>query len=158
MQIRPRRRRRWPWVLGSVTVTLVAGLAYVVLAWPRGTLAVDEAGLPQVQLQRLAGSLLRISVRSADGAPVPVALRPDGTLWPTRRVVPGTRLFAEAVFRRPGWISWITGHTQTARLELVAPSARLSTRWPRVAAGAPLRVSFDRPGREVEVTGVRPAR
>ncbi|HSS72126.1 MAG TPA: L,D-transpeptidase family protein [Gaiellaceae bacterium] len=158
MQFRPRRRRRWPWVLGSVAVMLVAGLAYVLLAWPRGTLAVDEAGLPQVQLQRLAGSLLRVSVRSADGAPVPVALRPDGTLWPTRRVIPGTRLFAEAVFRRPGWISWITGHTQTARLELVAPSARLSTRWPRVAAGAPLRVSFDRPVREVEVTGVRPPR
>jgi hypothetical protein len=145
-------------VLGSVAVILVAALAYVLLAWPRGTLRVDEVGLPQAQLPRLAGSLARVSLRSADGVPIPVALRPDGTLWPTRRVSPGTRLFAEAVFRRPGSISWITGRTQTARLEVVAPGARLSTRWPRVAVGAPLRVSFDRPVREVELTGVRPAR
>jgi L,D-transpeptidase-like protein len=153
-----RRRRRWPWALGSVAIVIVAAVAYALLAWPRGTLRVDAVGLPQVQLPRLAGRLLRVSVRSADGSPIPVAVRPDGTLWPTRRVTPGTRLFAEAVFRRPSGISWIAGSIQTARLELVAPSARLSTRWPRVEIGAPLRVSFDRPVREVELTGVGPTR
>src|SRR5581483_8726665 len=98
MQIRPRRRRRWPWVLGSVAAMIVAALAYARLAWPDGTLRVDRAGLPQVQLPRFAGSLLRVSLQSADGRPIPVVARPDGTLWPTRRVVPGTRLLAEAVF------------------------------------------------------------
>jgi hypothetical protein len=98
--------RRWPWVLGSAAVILVGAVAYVLLAWRRGSLRVDEVGLPQVQLPRLAGPLVRVSVRRADGALIPVALRPDGTLWPRRRVIPGTRLFVEAVFRRPGWISW----------------------------------------------------
>lgn len=152
--------RRWPWALalaGAVLV-LVAALAYVGLAWPHGSLRVDEVGLPQVQLPRLGGRLVRVSVRREDGAPIPVVLRPDGTLWPRRRVVPGTRLIVVAVFGRPGSISWISGRTQTSRLELVAPSARLLTRWPRVKAGAPLRLTFDRPVREVEVTGVRPIR
>ncbi len=155
---RSSRRRRWPWALGSLAIALVAALAFVLLAWPRGALRLDAAGLPQVQLPRLAGRLVRVSVRSADGAPIPVTVRRDGTLWPTRRVIPGTRLFAEAVFRRPGWVSWITGRTKTARLEFVAPSARLSSRWPRVAIGAQLRVSFDRPVREVALTGFRSAR
>jgi hypothetical protein len=85
-------------------------------------------------------------------------VRPDGTLWPARRVTAGTHLVAEAVFRRPSWIGWLTGRTQHARLELVAPSAILAKRWLRVARGAPLRVHFDRPVREVKVVGVRPAR
>jgi hypothetical protein len=85
-----RRRRRWPWVLGSAALILVGALAYVSLAWPRGTLRVDEVGLPQVQLPRLAGPLVRVSVRSGDGTLIPVPLRPDGTLWPRRRVIPGT--------------------------------------------------------------------
>jgi hypothetical protein len=153
-----RTRRRWPWALGGVALVLVAALAFVLFAWPSGGLHVNGVGLPQVQRARLAGGLVRVSLRAANGASIPVRLRHDGTLWPTRRVVPGTRLVAEAVFRRPGWIGWLAGRTQTARLELMAPSARVSERWPRVAAGAPLRVSFDRAVREVVLTGVRPAR
>src|SRR5436190_16092796 len=109
------RRRRWPWVLalGSAAVIVVAVLAYAALAWPRGSLRVGDAGLPEVRLPRFAGSLGQVSVRRADGALIPIAVRPDGTLWPKRRVIPGTRLFVEAVFRRPGAISWINGSTQT---------------------------------------------
>jgi L,D-transpeptidase catalytic domain len=153
-----RRRRRWPWVLGTLAIALVAAVAFALLAWPRGALRLDATGLPQVQLPRLAGSLVRVSLQSEDGASIPVVVGRDGIVRPTRRVIPGTRLFAEAVFRRPGWNGWITGRTQTARLELVAPSARLLARWLRVAVGAPLRVSFDRPVRLVALTGIRPAR
>ena len=153
-----RRRRRWPWALGGLAIALAAALAFALLAWPRGALRLDATGLPQVQLPRLAGNLVRVSLRSEDGTSIPVIVRRDGTVWPTRRVIPGTRLFAEAVFRRPVWNGWITGRTQTSRLELVAPRARLLARWLRVAAGAPLQVRFDRPVREVALTGIRPAR
>ena len=153
-----RRRRRWPWALGGLAIAIAAALAVALLAWPRGALRLDATGLPQVQLPRLAGNLVRVSLRSEDGTSIPVIVRRDGTVWPTRRVIPGTRLFAEAVFRRPVWNGWITGRTQTSRLELVAPRARLLARWLRVAAGAPLQVRFDRPVREVALTGIRPAR
>ena len=109
-----RRRRRWPWALGGLAIALAAALAFALLAWPRGALRLDATGLPQVQLPRLAGNLVRVSLRSEDGTSIPVIVRRDGTVWPTRRVIPGTRLFAEAVFRRPVWNGWITGRTQTA--------------------------------------------
>ena len=96
-----RRRRRWPWALGGLAIALVAALAFALLAWPRGALRLDASGLPQVQLPRLAGSLVRVSLQGQDGVSIPVILRQDGTVWPMRRVIPGTRLFAEAVFRRP---------------------------------------------------------
>ena len=153
-----RRRRRWPWALGTLAIALVAALAFAFLAWPRGALRLDRSGLPQVQLPRLAGRLVRVSLQSEDGASIPVIVRRDGTFWPARRVIPGTHLVAEAVFRRPSWNSWVTGGAQTARLKFVAPSARLLARWLRVPAGKPLRVRFDRPVREVEVTGVQPVR
>jgi peptidoglycan hydrolase-like protein with peptidoglycan-binding domain len=79
-------------------------------------------------------------------------------VWPLRQVAPGTRLLAEAVFRRPRWIGWLAGRTRTVRLELTAPVARPTERWLRIAAGAPVRVTFDRPVRLVHVTGVHPPR
>ncbi|HWQ00839.1 MAG TPA: L,D-transpeptidase family protein, partial [Gaiellaceae bacterium] len=71
---------------------------------------------------------------------------------PTRPVVAGTALVAEAVVRRPAWIGWLAGHTETARLIVTAPTVHLSTRWLRVKPGTPVRVTFDRPVRAVRVT------
>jgi peptidoglycan hydrolase-like protein with peptidoglycan-binding domain len=149
-----RRRRRWPWALGALAALGVAALAFAFFAWPRGGLGLGPTGLPQVHPPSFGGSLVRISVRSADGASIPVSLRRNGTLWPTRRVTPGTRLLVEVVFRRPGWVGWIAGRTQKLRLELTAPRAQVKRRWLRVKEGAPVRVSFDRPVRELEVTGL----
>lgn len=149
-----KRRRRWPWALGALAAVAVAALAFAFFAWPRGALGLDPAGLAQLRRPSFGGSLVRVSVRSADGASIPVSLRRDGTLWPTRRVAPGTRLFVEVVFGRPSWIGWIAGRSQKLRLELTAPRARVKERWLRVKAGAPVRVSFNQPVREIELTGL----
>jgi peptidoglycan hydrolase-like protein with peptidoglycan-binding domain len=148
-----RRRRRWPWALGALAGVVVAALAYAFFAWPRGALMLDSAGLALVQQPSFGDTGVHVSVRSAEGAVIPVVLRPDGRLWPTRRVEPGTRMLIEVVFNRPGWVGWVAGRRQRLRLELTAPSARLEQRWLRVKAGAPVQVSFDRPVREVELTG-----
>jgi hypothetical protein len=148
------RRRRWPWVLGAVAAVVVAALGAVRFAWPSGGLRAGPAGLPQVHRSTLAGTLERVSLRSAAGTSMPVVLHRDGTLWPRRPVVPGTQLIADAVFRRPSWIAWLAGRTRDVRLTLTAPSARPRSRWLRVAAGAPVRVSFDAPVRIMELTGV----
>jgi hypothetical protein len=153
-----RRRRRWPWALGAAAALVVAGLGAVRFAWPDGTLRADVAGLPQVHRASLAGGLERVSLSTANGTAIPVVLRPDGTLSPKRPIAPGTQLVAEAVFRRPGWIGWLAGSTQSARLTLTAPSARPRSRWLRVALGAPVRVVFDSAVSEVELTGAGPAR
>jgi hypothetical protein len=152
------RRRMWPWALAAVAVVCVAALAFAFFAWPSGSLGTGASGLPQVRQPRWSGDLVSLSLHDAAGRAIPVDLRPDGTVRPRRAIPAGTRLEAEAVFRRPGWVGWIAGRKQTTRLELTAPTARLASRWLRVARGATVRVSFDRPVREVQVTGVRPRR
>ncbi len=119
---------------------------------------VNADGLPQVRSSRLAGSVVRVTVRTRDGRAVAVVGRLDGTVAPADPVPAGTRFLVEVVFRRPGWIGWIAGDTQTKRVEIVAPAARLEATFLRVARGAPVKVRFDRPVREVRVTGVRSAR
>ena len=151
----PSRRRRWPWALGGVIVAVAIAAGVVLLAWPNGRLAVGSASLPQVDVPRLGGSLVRVSLRDGNGNAIPVSLHRDGTVWPLRAVTPGTPLVAEAVFRRPRWIGWLTGRTRTVRLTLTAPLAGIEERWLRVAPGASIRVRFDRPVQLVRVTGVR---
>ena len=153
------RRRRWPWALLAVGVVVGAAFGFASFAWPDGALRIGSAGLPEVDLPPgLAGSLERATLRTADGTPIPVRILNDGTLRPARSITPGTRLVAEAEFHRPGWIGWLAGHTQVARIQLTAPRAQLETRWLRVAGGAPVRVRFDRPVSEVVVTAAGRAR
>src|SRR5262245_19785666 len=82
-----RSRRRWPWVVLAVIAALGAAAVAVVVAWPSASIGVDAAGLPQVQTPRLAGTLERVTLRTADGTPVPAVMSRDGTLKPTRPVV-----------------------------------------------------------------------
>ena len=132
---------------------VLAALAFAHFAWPSASVVVGDTGLPEVRTPTLGGSVESVSVRDASGTTVPVRVRPDGTLVPTRRVTAGTTLFVEVVVRRPGWVGWIAGHRQTLATEVTVPRARLERRWLRVKPGAPVRVSFDRPVLEVEVTG-----
>ena len=150
-----RRRRRWPWLLAALAVlaAAAAALAFAYFAWPRGTVGFTAGGLPQVHAPGFGADLERVSVRTAAGKGVAVRRGRQGVLRPVRPVVPGTRLVVEAVFRRPGWVGWVAGRTQTVRVVVTAPRARPVGRWLRVASGAPVRVRFDRPVRRVEVTG-----
>jgi hypothetical protein len=141
-------------VLGVLVAVAVVALAFALFAWPRGALRFDSVALARVGEPSFGGGGVRVSVRGVDGAVIPVILRADGRLWPTGRVAPGTRMVVEVVFRRPAWVGWVAGRAQRLRLELTAPSARLEQRWLRVRAGAPVRVSFDRPVRELELAGL----
>src|SRR5262245_57465757 len=147
-----RKHRRWPWVVLAAIAALGAAAVAVVVAWPSASIGIDDAGLPQVRTPRLAGTLEQVTLHGAEGEPIPAVMAPNGTLKPTHPVVAGTALVAEAVVRRPGWIGWPAGHTQTARLLVVAPTANLGARWLRVEPGAPVQVTFDRPVRALRVT------
>jgi hypothetical protein len=150
---RASRRQRWPWVVGGAAFAAVGVLAAALFAWPSGSIALGRAGLPRVHGPSFGGTLVSVSVRDARDHPVPVTVRKDGTLLPRERIVTGTKLFVAAVVRRPGWAGWLVGRTETLRLAVTAPRAGLVERSLRVRRGAPLRVRFDRPVREVRVTG-----
>jgi hypothetical protein len=52
------------------------------LAWPQVGLASDPGALARVSLPDYEGRVVRVVVRRANGARVPVRLR-EGKLWPT---------------------------------------------------------------------------
>jgi L,D-transpeptidase-like protein/putative peptidoglycan binding protein len=147
-----RQRRRWPWAILAVVALVVAALGAAYFAWPGASIAVGADGLPQVSASRLAGSVVRVSLVDARGKTVPVDLR-DGQFTPGTPIPAGTKLVAEAEIRRPSWIGWLRGHTQTVQLELTAPIAKIRSQWLRVPKGGPVTVSFDRPVRKVLAGG-----
>jgi lipoprotein-anchoring transpeptidase ErfK/SrfK len=146
-----RRRRRWPWVVvGLVLSVVLAALAYGYFSWPRGGLAADPAALARLSTPTFGGSTT-VSVRAEDGAAVPVSVHSDGTLWPLRRIDPGTRLTVEAVFHRPGWAAWLAGSTQHVTSTVVAPRSALTASFLQIRKGGPVVVHFTQPVRELDV-------
>jgi peptidoglycan hydrolase-like protein with peptidoglycan-binding domain len=138
--------------VGSIVAAAAAASAYAYFEWPRGALVADVSGIARVVRPSFGASTARVSVKTADGATIPVRVHSDGTLWPRRPVAPGTRMAVEVVFRRPGWVSWIAGRAQRVELDVTAPRAHVEERWLRVESGAPVRIRFDRPVRDVELT------
>lgn len=143
-----RRRRRWPWAVGLGVALVLAVLALGRFAWPSGALAADPVALAHVSRPALAAHV-RVTAHVAGGAAVPVTVRGDGSVWPVRRISPGTHVVVEAVFTRPGWVGWLAGTAQRSTLDVVAPVARVGARWLAVKPGAPVEIRFDRPVSEV---------
>ena len=141
---------KWLVVLGAVVVVIVAALAAARFAWPSASISAEADGLPTVHVPALAGKVVRVSLHDARGNEIPVELR-DDVFRPAVPVVAGSRLIAEAVVRRPGYVSWLRGRTQTVRVELVAPTAHIRDRWLRTSGR--VNVEFDRPVRALSVDG-----
>ena len=152
---RVRGRRRWPWAVGLVLAAVLAVLALGRFAWPSGAVDADPASLARVSKPALGGAL-KVSVHTGDGATVPAIVRPDGTVWPTGLVAPGTPLVVEADFKRPGWAGWLAGSVQHVTFRMVAPTAKVKETWLRIKPGGSLAVRFTGPVREVELGGPKP--
>ncbi len=144
-----RPRRLWPRVLTGVGALLaLAVLAFGALAfvWSRPAIVADAAALARVDLPLTKGAIESVSVIGPHGRAIPVTVS-DGRLWPKVALAPGEPVSVEVVLRRPGWIAWLAGRTDTERLRLRTPSALLRERYVTLAAGAPLRLAFDQPVR-----------
>jgi peptidoglycan hydrolase-like protein with peptidoglycan-binding domain len=125
-------------------VVVALGAVAAVVWWSGATLAGDNEALARVELQPLGGSLVSAKAFRSDGAPIRLAVH-DGRLLPTTLVSPGDRVTVVVVVRRPGWLHWALGRTRTVRLNLRAPTSRVTQQWPTVAGGAALQVRFDEP-------------
>ena len=140
-----RRRRRGPVAAGAAAaVILVAAAIVVVTVWSGATLTTDPTALARVGLQPFAGTLVSAAAFGADGHSIPLA-RVGGRLTPLEQVTPGEEISVDVVIRRPGWLGWALGSLHDERLTVRAPLARTTSPWLTVAAGAPVRVSFDQP-------------
>jgi len=149
--------RRWMLTLGVLVVIAAGVAAAAYFAWPAAGLASSTDALARVTLPGFAGNVTSVSVRTADGARVPVALR-GGKLWPRTAVDAGERLAVEVTVRRPGWAAWLVGRTRRRTFAVETPVAHLRGRWLQVPAGRPVRVAFDEPVSVVRVGSAPPKR
>jgi peptidoglycan hydrolase-like protein with peptidoglycan-binding domain len=132
------------WLLAGGLAAVALGAVAAVVWWSGATLAEDGVALARVKLQPLGGSLVSAKAFSSDGAPIPLSVH-DGRLLPTTLLSPGEGVTVVVVVRRPAWLSWVLGQTRSVRLNLRAPTSRITEQWLTVASGAALRLRFDQP-------------
>ncbi len=146
-RLSPSDLRRGPVLLGlglTGLVIVVLGFVVIVTVWSGATLSGDASALAQVKLQPFAGKLASARAFAPNGSEIPVNVV-GGRVTPLKKLNPGELVTVQVVIRRPGLTSWALGATRTERLTLKAPKARVDQPWLTVAAGAPVRVSFDQP-------------
>ncbi len=144
---RPRRRLRPAYVVVGVLVVVLAafGAALAVLGTAKPSLVADSQGLARVHMPLGGGTVQSVlAVTGPHSRRVPVVMH-GGVVWPSKKIWAGRKLTIQVVVRRPGWISWLTGKTQTLELTVTTPTAVPAHSYVTLGSRAPLRVSFTRP-------------
>jgi peptidoglycan hydrolase-like protein with peptidoglycan-binding domain len=146
-----RRRRRGPWIAAGILLVLACafGAAVVVVKTSKATLKADPSALARIGMPIGGGTVERVSVVHAkDQRPIPVKLQGDPIILPKGTVAAGTRYQIRVVVRRPGYLSWLTGKTQTLTRTVTTPSTTLRSQYVTLRHGT-LRIHFKHPVRVV---------
>jgi hypothetical protein len=150
---RRRRASRKPAAIALVAILLVAGgaLLAVRLTWPASAVETDPAALAGVRIASIGEQVERVSVRDAQGRPVPVRLR-SNRIWPVSKLPSGERLEIRATVHRASWVSWLVGSTKQVALTVVTPKTDVRATLLHLAPGAPVVLRFHQPASHVLLT------
>ncbi|MGI9183979.1 MAG: L,D-transpeptidase family protein [Solirubrobacteraceae bacterium] len=141
------RAPRGRYVFGAavLAVLIAAAAGALIVSSSHASLTVDGTALARVGMPAGGGSVQSVSaVTGPHSRRVPVSLR-GNQIWPTKLVPAGERLTLDVVVQRPGWISWLSGRTETLHVSLQAPVASLTTHYLTVRGHAPLQLRFKTP-------------
>ncbi len=152
----PRRRRRiWPWALGSVLLLLVAGAVaagvYVRGQFPPSKLAKAPQALARVQTRGWDTKLMSVRATADDGSSIPVRTTARGWIWPKGTLTPGESVHIAIVVARPSWAHKLVGAYEHKSITVTAPRAKVLTHWIQTRHGKPVQVRFSTPVRSVTV-------
>jgi lipoprotein-anchoring transpeptidase ErfK/SrfK len=141
------RRRRGPYVIAGLLVVLVIVVAAgaIAITSASASLTADPSALARVGMPLGGGKIEAVYVTGGRTRRlIPVEVRGD-QIWPRGTMPVGERVSIEAIIKRPGWISWLSGATERVHLSLVTPQAAPSKTYLTVARGAHLTLGFDHP-------------
>jgi len=141
------RRSRGPGIAAAVVLALVIAVAAgaLVVSSSHAGLTADSSALARVSMPAGGGSVQSVSaVTGPHSRTVGVQMRGD-RIWPTGLIPAGEKLTVDLTVKRPGWISWLGGGTQTLHMSLTAPTASLRSHYVTVRGSAPLRLHFRAP-------------
>jgi len=129
--------------LATVIGVIVAFAVIVTTSHPK--LTADSQALASLKLPTGGGTVERISATGGQQQRViPVGIR-DGKVYPTTQVDAGEKITIAATIKRPSWIGWLAGKTQTIKLTVRTPTVRLASRFVTRPSGKALTVSYRQP-------------
>jgi peptidoglycan hydrolase-like protein with peptidoglycan-binding domain len=142
----PRRLRPRYFVFAALVVLVaVAGAGALVLTSAKASLSADGSALAKVDMPLGGGKIESVTVTGPHGKPIPVETRGDPTIWPKQLIPAHERVSITVVVKRPGWVSWLAGKTQTLHLSMMTPSATLRQHYLTLRAGQPVELRFKDP-------------
>jgi hypothetical protein len=151
----PKRRRRWPWVVGTLFILLVAGAvgaaAYVRSAFPSSTLVGAPQALAHIQVAGWDSKLDSVRATGTEGVLVPITHSSKGWVWPKGTLSAGEKIHITITVKRPSWAGWLVGSTEHQSIVVTAPRSHVKTHWIQTPVGKPVQVHFDTFVREVVV-------
>jgi peptidoglycan hydrolase-like protein with peptidoglycan-binding domain len=142
-----KRRRRWMLPAGLLLVAVaVLGVLALVLVSAKASLEADANGIAKVGMPLGGGKIISVSVIGGrEQKLVPVKLVGDPEIVAKQPVQAGETLKVRVVIKRPGWISWLAGKTETLTLTYTTPTASTRTHYITLRKGSPLKLRFKTP-------------
>ncbi len=153
-----KRRRRWLLPVGVVLgVVAVLGVLALVFVSAKASLETDANGLAKIGMPLGGGKIVSVSViggREAKLVPVKVV----GSMIVAKQPVPADeQVKIRVVIKRPGWIAWLAGKTQTLTLVYTTPTASTKTHYLTLHKGSPLDAGLQAAGRGLRIRHLAPA-
>jgi peptidoglycan hydrolase-like protein with peptidoglycan-binding domain len=140
-----RRLRPRYFVLGVLLVAiLAAGAAALMLVSAHASLTPATDGLANINMPLGGGTVQSVKVM-AHGKRIPVEVRNDPTIWPTKTIPAHTKVSITVVIKRPGWDAWIAGKTERLHTTMMTPSATLVHHYMTLKPGQPVALKFKDP-------------
>jgi L,D-transpeptidase catalytic domain len=139
---------RGRWIIAGLLLgaLVVVGVGAALFASARAGLSSDSEALAKIGMPFGGATIKSVSVVTGPhAAPVPVKVTGDHRIWPRGHVPANEKLSIRIVVKRPGWISWLAGRTQTLNLTVTTPAASLRSHYITVGHNAPLRLHFKSP-------------
>jgi peptidoglycan hydrolase-like protein with peptidoglycan-binding domain len=146
------RRARWFTVGGLVLVVAVLGVAAVIVSRSKAEFKSGPTALATVDMPLGGGSVKRVVATTGTRHRlhhVRLLIRDDRVIYPVGKLAAGEMVTVTATVKRPGWISWLSGKTQTLTRTITVPETQVLTRLVTLAPSGALRVRFSTPVRTV---------
>jgi peptidoglycan hydrolase-like protein with peptidoglycan-binding domain len=131
-----------------VLCVLAAGA--LVISNSKATLSSDPSALARINLPMGGATIESVNVfRGKDQKPVPVKVTGDPEILPKGTVPAAHRFQVQVIVKRPGWISWLAGKTETITKTVTTPTTKLRSQFVTLGSGDSLRIHFKNPVRTI---------
>jgi peptidoglycan hydrolase-like protein with peptidoglycan-binding domain len=142
-----RRSRRGPYIAGGLLLLIlaVAGVGALLISSAHASLTGDANAIAKIGMPLGGGKIERVTVIGGrEQSVVPITVR-DDKIWPLKSIAANEKLKITVVVKRPGWISWLAGKTETLHLNMVTPVASLRSHYLTVKPHEQLMLHFKAP-------------